>query len=132
MVLWRPAHWATPPYGRPYLTFYGPIKLDSVDKNTARSLGADLVQGGEILVVAPAYAAVSDVLYPLRKLGEPLTGRCSPVRVWERGTCRDSDSRMEVLIRGKVAGRIGRRRVQSSTIGQPRLKPVSLSRTLDV
>ena len=45
-------------------TFYGPIKLDSVGKNTAKSMGAAQIQNGEILVVAPASAAVSEVLYP--------------------------------------------------------------------
>lgn len=45
-------------------TFYGPIKLDSVGKNTAKPMGAAQIQDGEILVVAPASAAVSDVLYP--------------------------------------------------------------------
>ena len=45
-------------------TFYGPIRLDSVGKNTAKSMGAAQIQDGEILVVAPANAAVSEVLYP--------------------------------------------------------------------
>ena len=46
-------------------TFYGPIKLDSVGKNTAKPMGAAQIQDGEILVVAPADAAVSEVLYPV-------------------------------------------------------------------
>ena len=45
-------------------TFYGPIKLDSVGKNTAKPMGAAQIQDGEILVVAPVSAAVSEVLYP--------------------------------------------------------------------
>ena len=45
-------------------TFYGPIKLDSVGKNTAKPMGAVQIQDGEILVVAPAIAAVSELLYP--------------------------------------------------------------------
>ena len=45
-------------------TFYGPIKLDSTGKNTAKPMGAAQIQDGEILVVAPANAAVSEVLYP--------------------------------------------------------------------
>ena len=45
-------------------TFYGPIKLDSVGKNRAKSMGAAQIQDGEILVVAPAATAVSEVLYP--------------------------------------------------------------------
>ena len=45
-------------------TFYGPIKLDSVGKNTAKPMGAVQIQDGEILIVAPAIAAVSELLYP--------------------------------------------------------------------
>ena len=45
-------------------TFYGPIRLDSGGKNTAKSMGAAQIQDGEILVVAPANAAVSEVIYP--------------------------------------------------------------------
>ena len=51
-------------------TFYGPIRLDSAGKNTAKSMGAAQVQDGEILVVAPANAAVSEVLYPAPAWGD--------------------------------------------------------------
>ncbi len=45
-------------------TFYGPIKLDAAGKNTAKPMGAVQIQDGETLLVAPANAAVSEVLYP--------------------------------------------------------------------
>ena len=45
-------------------TFYGPIKLDPSGKNTAKPMGVAQIQDGEILVVAPANAAVSEILYP--------------------------------------------------------------------
>ena len=45
-------------------TFYGPIKLDSTGKNTAKPMGVVQIQDGKILVVTPANAAVSEVLYP--------------------------------------------------------------------
>ena len=46
-------------------TFYGPIKLDSAGRNTAKPMGVVQIQDGEVLVVAPSNAAVSGVLYPV-------------------------------------------------------------------
>jgi len=46
------------------MTFYGPIKFDETGKNIAKPMGAIQVQGGEILVIAPAGAAVADLIYP--------------------------------------------------------------------
>ena len=45
-------------------TFYGPIKFDATGKNTAKPMGAIQIQDGEALVVAPANAAVTGVIYP--------------------------------------------------------------------
>ena len=45
-------------------TFFGRISFDETGKNTYRSMGAVQIQDGEILVVAPAQAAVADVIYP--------------------------------------------------------------------
>ncbi len=45
-------------------TFYGPIRFDSTGKNTVKPMGAIQIQDGEILVVAPAQAAVIGVIYP--------------------------------------------------------------------
>lgn len=46
------------------VTFYGPINFDETGKNASKPMGAIQVQNGEILVVAPANAAVVDLLYP--------------------------------------------------------------------
>ena len=45
-------------------TFAGRISFDETGKNTYRSMGAIQIQDGDILVVAPAHAAVADVIYP--------------------------------------------------------------------
>ena len=45
-------------------TFYGRISFDSTGKNTAKPMGAIQIQNGDIRVVAPANAAVADLLYP--------------------------------------------------------------------
>ena len=45
-------------------TFAGRISFDETGKNTYRSMGAIQIQDGDILVVAPADAAVADVIYP--------------------------------------------------------------------
>ena len=45
-------------------TFYGWISFDSTGENTAKPMGAIQIQNGDILVVAPANAAVADLLYP--------------------------------------------------------------------
>ena len=47
------------------VTFYGPINFDETGKNAAKPMGAIQIQDGEILVVAPAEAAVADLLYPM-------------------------------------------------------------------
>ena len=46
-------------------TFAGRIRFDETGKNTYRSMGAIQIQDGDILVVAPAAAAVADVIYPV-------------------------------------------------------------------
>ena len=45
-------------------TFYGQISFDSTGKNTAKPMGAVQIQNGDARVVAPANAAVADLLYP--------------------------------------------------------------------
>ena len=45
-------------------TFFGRISFDETGKNIYRSMGAIQIQDGDILVVAPAHAAVADVIYP--------------------------------------------------------------------
>lgn len=47
------------------VTFYGPINFDDTGKNAAKPMGAIQIQDGEILVVAPAEAAVADLQYPM-------------------------------------------------------------------
>lgn len=46
------------------VTFYGPINFDETGKNVDKPMGAIQIQDGEILVVAPGYAAVADMIYP--------------------------------------------------------------------
>ena len=46
-------------------TFYGPIAFDERGVNTAKPMGTVQVQDGEVRVVAPAAAAVSELRYPL-------------------------------------------------------------------
>jgi len=45
-------------------TFYGPISFDERGVNTGKPMGTVQVQNGEINVVAPAGAAVADLIYP--------------------------------------------------------------------
>ena len=45
-------------------TFFGRISFDSTGKNATRRMGAIQIQNGESLVVAPANAAVADIIYP--------------------------------------------------------------------
>ncbi len=47
------------------VTFYGPINFDDTGKNTAKPMGAVQIQDGEILVIAPEGAAVTDLMYPM-------------------------------------------------------------------
>ena len=46
------------------VTFYGPISFDEKGKNVTKPMGAIQIQSGEIFVVAPTNAAVSDLAYP--------------------------------------------------------------------
>ena len=46
------------------VTFYGRISFDSTGKNAAKPMGAIQIQNGDIRVVAPANAAVAELLYP--------------------------------------------------------------------
>ena len=46
-------------------TFYGPIAFDERGVNTAKPMGTIQIQGGEINVVAPDAAAITDFTYPL-------------------------------------------------------------------
>ncbi len=46
------------------VTFYGPINFDEKGRNAAKPMGAIQIQNGEILVVAPTNAAVSELNYP--------------------------------------------------------------------
>ncbi|MCK5921494.1 MAG: ABC transporter substrate-binding protein, partial [Methylococcales bacterium] len=52
------------------MTFYGPISFDETGKNVAKPMGAVQVQNGQINVIAPAPAKVSDIIYPLTPWGE--------------------------------------------------------------
>jgi branched-chain amino acid transport system substrate-binding protein len=52
-------------YDLDIMTFYGPINFDETGKNVGKPMGAIQIQDGEILVVAPAEAAVADLLYPM-------------------------------------------------------------------
>lgn len=45
-------------------TFYGSISFDSTGKNASKPMGAAQIQDGETHVVAPANAAVADLIYP--------------------------------------------------------------------
>ena len=45
--------------------FYGPVKFDDTGKNAGKPMGAIQIQDGEIMVVAPADSAVSDIRYPM-------------------------------------------------------------------
>ena len=45
-------------------TFYGSISFDSTGKNTSKPMGAVQIQDGGTHVVAPANAAVADLIYP--------------------------------------------------------------------
>ena len=47
------------------VTFYGPINFDETGKNVAKPMGAIQIQDGEINVVAPETAAVTDLEYPM-------------------------------------------------------------------
>ena len=47
------------------VTFYGPINFDDTGKNIGKPMGAVQIQDGEILVVAPEEAAVSDLQFPM-------------------------------------------------------------------
>lgn len=47
------------------MTFYGPINFDDTGKNTAKPMGAIQIQDGEINVIAPAGAAVTDLEFPM-------------------------------------------------------------------
>lgn len=47
------------------MTFYGPINFDDTGKNAGKPMGAIQIQNGEIFVVAPAEAAVADLMYPM-------------------------------------------------------------------
>jgi branched-chain amino acid transport system substrate-binding protein len=44
-------------------TFYGPIAFDDRGVNTEKPMGTIQVQGGEIKVIAPDGAAVSELVY---------------------------------------------------------------------
>lgn len=46
-------------------TFYGPINFDETGKNAGKPMGAIQIQNGEIFVVAPEEAAVSELMYPM-------------------------------------------------------------------
>ena len=46
-------------------TFYGPINFDDTGKNAGKPMGAIQIQDGEIFVIAPTEAAVSDLQYPM-------------------------------------------------------------------
>jgi len=45
-------------------TFYGRISFNEAGKNVARPMGAIQIQDGDIRVVAPPDAAVSELIYP--------------------------------------------------------------------
>ena len=52
-------------FGLDVTTFYGPINFDETGKNASKPMGAIQIQDGEILVVAPTEAAVSDLQFPM-------------------------------------------------------------------
>lgn len=52
-------------YDLDVVTFYGPIDFDETGKNVAKPMGAIQIQDGEINVVAPTEAAVSELRYPM-------------------------------------------------------------------
>jgi branched-chain amino acid transport system substrate-binding protein len=52
-------------YDLDIVTFYGPINFDDTGKNAAKPMGAIQIQDGVINVVAPAEAAVADLLFPM-------------------------------------------------------------------
>ncbi len=56
-------------YDLDVVTFYGPINFDETGKNTGKPMGAIQIQNGEIHVVAPAVAAVKDLMYPMPAWG---------------------------------------------------------------
>ncbi len=45
-------------------TFYGPITFDPTGKNATKPMGTIQIQNGEMLLVAPANAAVAGIIYP--------------------------------------------------------------------
>jgi branched-chain amino acid transport system substrate-binding protein len=47
------------------ITFYGPINFDETGKNASKPMGAIQIQDGEILVIAPEGAAVTDLQFPM-------------------------------------------------------------------
>ncbi len=47
------------------VTFYGPIRFDDTGKNEAKPMGTVQIQDGVINVVAPAEAAVADLMFPM-------------------------------------------------------------------
>lgn len=51
-------------------TFYGPIAFDETGKNIAKPMVTTQIQDGEIVVIAPAEAAVAEPMYPMRGWGE--------------------------------------------------------------
>ncbi len=46
-------------------TFYGPINFDDTGKNAGKPMGAIQIQDGNIFVIAPTEAAVSELQYPM-------------------------------------------------------------------
>ena len=51
-------------------TFYGSISFDSTGKNVSKPMGAVQIQNGGTHVVAPANAAVVDLIYPAPEWGD--------------------------------------------------------------
>ncbi len=47
------------------VTFYGPINFDDTGKNAGKPMGAIQIQDGEIFVIAPEEAAVSELQFPM-------------------------------------------------------------------
>lgn len=47
------------------VTFYGPIRFDETGKNAAKPMAAGQIQNGKFVIVAPAEAAVSNLIYPM-------------------------------------------------------------------
>jgi branched-chain amino acid transport system substrate-binding protein len=52
-------------YDLDIVTFYGPIRFDDTGKNVAKPMGAIQIQDGVVNVVAPAEAAVADLMFPM-------------------------------------------------------------------